>query len=218
MFITFEGLDFCGKSTQAALLARRLREPGPVPDLPPPSVILLRDPGGTPISERVRDILLDRASAEMGEISELMLFSASRAQLVAEIIRPALSRGEIVLCDRFYDSTTAYQGFGRGVSLETIRQVNAIAADGAEPDLTILVDVGIEEIERRRATAGQSSDRMESAGRAFYERVRAGYLELARAEQRRVVRIDGMGPIEQVHAGIWDEVSRRMITDHKHSA
>ncbi len=216
MFITFEGLDFCGKSTQAALLAQRLRE---AVGSPPGGggVLSLRDPGGTEISERLRALLLDRERMEMGDLTELMLFSASRAQLVAEVIRPALARGDVVICDRFYDSTTAYQGFGRGLNQETIRRLNAIAADGTDPDVTILIDVSVEEIERRKAEAGVRSDRMESAGRLFYERVREGYRELSRREAERIILINGMAPVERVQADVW-RVVHNAREFHKHPA
>jgi dTMP kinase len=152
----------------------------------------------------------------MSDVAELMLFSASRAQLVAEVIRPALAQGEIVICDRFYDSTTAYQGYGRGLNLEAIRRLNSIAADGTDPDLTIVVDVAIEEIERRRRIAGVNSDRMEMAGREFYERVREGYRELIRLEPERIVRVDGMAAIEDVQAEVWQVVQQQTVV-HRHS-
>ncbi len=212
MFITFEGLDSCGKSTQATLLAEALRERTTSPSVAAPGVLLLRDPGGTRISERVREILLDREGMEMSDLAELMLFSASRAQLVAEVIRPALSKGETVICDRFYDSTTAYQGYGRGLNMETIRKLNEIAASGTDPDVTILIDVSVEEIERRRRHAGLPTDRMEAAGRAFYERVREGYRELARSEPGRITRVDGMKPVEEVRAAVWEIVQRQGVT------
>ncbi len=212
MFITFEGLDSCGKSTQATLLAGALQERSSSPSVAAAGVLLLRDPGGTKISERVREILLDRGGMEMSDLAELMLFSASRAQLVAEVIRPALAKGETVICDRFYDSTTAYQGYGRGLNMETIRKLNEIAAGGTDPDVTILIDVSVEEIERRRRHAGLPTDRMEAAGRAFYERVREGYRELARSEPGRITRVDGMRPVEEVRAAVWEIVQRQGVT------
>jgi len=202
MFITFEGLDFSGKSTQAKLLVERLKKAKHV-------VRFLREPGGTKISERIREILLDKSHLEMTEAAELLLFSASRTQLVAEVIVPALQRGEIVVCDRYYDSTTAYQGYGRGFNLEAVRHINKIATAGTDPDLTILVDIPVEEIERRKAAAGMTFDRMESAGREFYERVRKGYLDIARNEPDRLVLVDGLASIDAVKTQVWQAVERR---------
>jgi len=208
MFITFEGLDFSGKTTQAELLVSRLRE-RPVPGARSRQpVCFVREPGGTRISERLRDILLDRKNLELDDIAELMLFSASRAQLVAEVIRPALLRGEIVIGDRFYDSTTAYQGYGRGLNLESVHRINAIATSGLAPDLTIFVDIPLAEIARRKALAGLTFDRMESSGRAFYERVRNGYLELVRYDPRRLVCVDGTASISEVEKEVWRAVTR----------
>jgi dTMP kinase len=203
MFITFEGLDFCGKSTQANLLAARLRRhplPGEGAVRP---VRFLREPGGTRISERLRDILLDRRNLELSETTELMLFAASRAQLVTEVIRPALRAGETVICDRYVDSTTVYQGYGRGLDLQAIRHINRLVTEGLAPDVTIVVDVDLDEIEKRRREAGLASDRMESSGRAFYERVRNGYRELSTEEPDRVVRVNGMESVSAVEDAIW---------------
>jgi dTMP kinase len=202
MFITFEGLDQSGKSTQAQLLVERLQRDR--------VVRFLREPGGTRISERLREVLLDRTLQEMTDVSELFLFSASRAQLVVEVIRPALQRDEIVVCDRFYDSTTAYQGYGRGLDLETVKRINAFAVGGTEPDLTLVIDIPVEEIELRRLRGGGSKDRMESSGHAFYEQVRAGYHALVAAEPARFLLLDGRAPIEEIHRRIWDETLERI--------
>jgi len=195
MFLTFEGLDFSGKTTQAHRLADRLGRRR--------NVVTLREPGGTRISERLRELLLDKQHLELCDAAELFLFSASRAQLVTEVIRPALKRGDIVICDRYYDSTTAYQGYGRGLNLEAIRQINTLASGGTDPDLTIVVDIPVGEIERRRQATGQSFDRMESSGRLFYERVRTGFRTLAEHFPERVVCVDGTGSIDDVHEEIW---------------
>ncbi|MER3523325.1 MAG: dTMP kinase [Ignavibacteria bacterium] len=205
MFITFEGLDFSGKSTQATLLVDALKMRQAV-------VHFIREPGGTPISERIRVLLLDTLHGEMHETTELLLFSASRAQLVAQVIRPALARGEVVVCDRYCDSTTAYQGYGRGVDLEAIRIINRVATGGTMPDLTFLVDIPIEEIQRRKTNAGLSFDRMESSGRAFYERVRKGYHHLASAEPQRWVCLDGLRPIDELQRNVWATVEQRMTS------
>jgi dTMP kinase len=202
MFITFEGLDFSGKSTQASLLTERLRRQHAI-------VHFIREPGGTPISEHIRTLLLDEHRREMTEIAEMLLFSASRAQLVAQVIRPALLRGDVVVCDRYCDSTTAYQGYGRGIDLATIAAINRLATGGTLPDLTFLVDIPIDEIERRKTKAGLAFDRMESSGRSFYERVREGYRALAAAEPHRWVPLDGLRPIADLHEMVWTVVEQK---------
>ncbi len=202
MFITFEGLDLSGKTTQAELLMEKLKRDH--------VVHFLREPGGTFIAERLREILLDRKHLEMCAAAELFLFSASRAQLVREVILPALQKGETVVCDRFDDSTTAYQGYGRRLSLEAIRQINDLATAGIRPTLTFFVDIPVEEIEQRKTRGGKTPDRMESSGRAFYERVRAGYQTLAKEEAERLVTINGMKPVEEVHRQVWECVKLRM--------
>jgi dTMP kinase len=203
MFITFEGLDLSGKSTQARLLAERLA--------PTHTVRFIREPGGTVISERLRDILLDRQHLEMCDAAELFLFSASRAQLATEIIRPALQKGEVVICDRYYDSTTAYQGYGRGLNLDTITRINALATAATVPDLTILVDIPVEEVERRKIRNGKIADRMESSGIEFYRRVRSGYQAMAREESHRFATIDGCGSVEAVRQHVWGIVEPRLL-------
>jgi dTMP kinase len=200
MFITFEGLDFSGKTTQANLLVAALRPSRPVR--------FLRDPGGTRVSEKLRDILLDHGNQEIAPTTELMLFSAARAQMVDEIIRPALRAGEIVVCDRFCDSTTAYQGYGRGLDIPAILVVNRIATGGLVPDLTVFVDIPLEEIERRKNLAGKTFDRMEAAGKDFYERVRLGFLEIGRAEQHRWITVDGSMAPDAVHREVLRAVTR----------
>lgn len=210
MFVTLEGLDYSGKSTQADRLLRRLeRHHREQPDRWPP-VTFLRDPGGTPLSERLRDVLLDREHLAMSGRTELLLFEASRAQLVDTVIRPSLRRGDLVVCDRFYDSTTVYQGYGRELDLVEVMRLNEFATGGLKPDLTILFDVPIEEVERRRHAAGSPADRMESSGRAFYDRVRRGYLALAAAEPGRVVCVDGTEAPDAVETRVWDAVRERL--------
>jgi len=210
MFVTLEGLDYSGKSTQADRLLRRLeRSHREEPDRWPP-VTFLRDPGGTPLSERLREVLLDRQHLAMCGRTELLLFAASRAQLVEAVIRPSLRRGSLVVCDRFYDSTTAYQGYGRELNLEDVRRLNEFGAGGLKPDLTLLFDVPIDEVERRRHAAAADADRMESSPRAFFERVRNGYLALAAAEPDRIVRIDGTEAPDAVEARVWVAVTERL--------
>jgi dTMP kinase len=158
----------------------------------------------------LREILLDKGHLELTRISELFLFSASRAQLVAEVIKPALQDNELVICDRFYDSTTAYQGYGRGIDREAISRINMLATQGTNPDLTFVIDIPVEELERRKMTAGNALDRMESSGREFYERVRAGYREMATTSQRIVV-LDGTRSIQEIHDDIWRTLILRQI-------
>jgi dTMP kinase len=228
MFITLEGLDFSGKSTQTTLLVEKLKsleQKGPSRGLthdagrqtPPVPVHVLREPGGTAISEQIRGILLDRASHGLTATAEILLFSASRTQLVSEVILPALNRGEIVVCDRFVDSTTAYQGYGRGLGLESVAAINKVATLGLLPDLTLLIDIPIEEIERRKHAAGLPFDRMEESGKDFYERVRAGYVHMARQEQERFVVVDGMQPPQAVHREVWKAVERKMAITPLHA-
>jgi len=202
MFITFEGVDFSGKTTQAQMLVDRLSRKHPI--------CFLREPGGTPISERIREILLDRKNLELTDEAELLLFSASRAQLVTRVIRPALLRGETVICDRYYDSTTVYQGYGRGLDLDAVRTINILATNGLAPDLTIVVDIPVGEIERRKHASGKKFDRMESSGREFFDRVRNGYLALSANEPQRVIRVDGLRPVEAIHADILNIVAQKM--------
>ena len=202
MFITFEGLDGSGKTTQAARLADRLKAGGK-------DVVFLREPGGTVVSEQIRDMLLDKQHLELRQKTELFLFSAARHQLVEQVICPALRAGNAVICDRFYDSTTAYQGYGRGLNLNEVKSINMIATSGTTPDLTVLVDVQLEEIQRRRRVAGVTDDRMELSGVEFYKRVRDGYRALAAEEPKRIVVINGMQPVDVIHNDIWNLVQQR---------
>ncbi|HTX98819.1 MAG TPA: dTMP kinase [Bacteroidota bacterium] len=208
MLITFEGLDFSGKSTQAVRLVERLRQE-PSEDGVRVPVHVFREPGGTAISERIRELLLDRRNLEMTDLAEMLLFSASRAQLVEQVIRPALLRGEIVVCDRYADSTVAYQGWGRGIDLTIVRAIIAASIGTTIPALTLFIDIPVEEIARRKEAAGIQFDRMEIAGREFYERVRRGFLAMAEQEPHRMVRIDGMQSIDSIHAEIWKTVRER---------
>ena len=201
-FITFEGTEGGGKSTQINLLAARLRERGL-------TVRTLREPGGTPIGEEIRHTLQHSAQNQaMTAEAELLLMNASRAQLVREIIRPALRAGEIVLCDRFYDSTVAYQGYGRGLDLDTVRRVIAFAVGDTRPDLTVLLHVPVNVSEARRKTREASQrDRMEELDRKFFERVEDGFTAIAADEPKRVRVIDATAPIQQVHEQIWSLIS-----------
>ncbi len=207
MFITFEGVDLCGKTTQAEILIKKLKEHGF-------DIVFVREPGGTRISELIRKILLDKENREMCSTTELFLFSASRAQLVVEVIIPALNSGKVVVCDRFYDSTLAYQGYGRGIDIEKIKIVNELASSGLVPDLTFLIDIPVAEIYRRKKQKYGDFDRMENSGAEFYERVRSGYLELARKEGRFYV-IDGVKGIDEISDEIWSIVCEKLKVKEK---
>ena len=176
-FITLEGIDGCGKSTQARLLAAALEQAGR-------EVLALREPGGVRISEKIRALLLDPANAEMSNTCELLLYEAARAQLVAEVVAPALAAGKMVVCDRFYDSTTAYQGHANGMDLRLVGQANAIAVGGCHPTLTLVYDVDPAVAAARRAS--REEDRLEAKGLAYQERVAAGFRAAAAAEPDRV--------------------------------
>ncbi|MBU1096624.1 MAG: dTMP kinase [Bacteroidetes bacterium] len=192
MFITFEGLDFCGKSTQVKLLKQYLIDLGQ-------KVELIREPGGTTISEKIRKILLDRENSKMTIEAELLLFSASRAQLVREIIIPLLKENYYVISDRFHDSSIAYQGFGRGIDVHKVKEIQEFAIDGAIPEITFFIDIPIEEVKSRREKfEPESWDRIEVSLDDFYERVRAGYISLSH-NNKRFILLDGLKSIEQIH-------------------
>ena len=202
MFITFEGIDNSGKSTQAKLLVQRFEQQGEM-------VIFLREPGGTAVSEQVRTILLDKAHLDLTDTAELLLFSAARSQLVNEIIIPGLDQGKVVVCDRFYDSTTAYQGYGRGLNLDHVRLINKLATSGLSPDLTFIVEIPVEEIQVRRKRARGSPDRMESSGTQFYRKVVEGYRTIAQGEPKRCVLLDGLQPVATIHEKVWSIIQQR---------
>jgi dTMP kinase len=203
-FITFEGTEGCGKSTQIKLLAEQLQ-------LTARRVRVLREPGGTPIGEEIRHTLKhSQQNHAMTPEAELLLMNASRAQLVREIVRPALAEGEIVLCDRFYDSTTAYQGYGRQLDLEKVKAVIDFAVGDTRPDLTLFLHVPAE-VSAERMRSRQASlplelqrDRFEEADRKFFERVAHGFGVIAANEPGRVKFINGAQPVEVVHRRIWD--------------
>jgi dTMP kinase len=202
MFITFEGIDCSGKSTQARMLATRLEETGR-------EVLLLREPGNTRLSEHIREILLNKQFDEMNARTELLLFSASRAQLVAEVILPALEADKIVICDRFYDSTVAYQGYGRQLPLEDIIHINRIATQELVPDMTFFVDVCPEVAFERCRDRFEGRDRMEESGIRFYERVMNGYMRIAQENGGRFYIVNGHKRIDDVHSTIWRLIEER---------
>ncbi len=188
LFITFEGCDGCGKTTQLELLAKYLQDKGY-------DVIVTREPGARGLGEKLREILLNY-DGEVSSNCESFLFLADRAQHIDTIVKPAIDAGKIVLCDRHIDSTAAYQGYGRGLDLEQINYLNNIATSGLKPDLTLLFDV---DIETSMARVGNNKDRMENAGIEFQEKVRHGYLELAKKEPKRIKVFDSGKTIEQLH-------------------
>jgi len=195
LFVTFEGIDACGKSTQIKLLADFLHRRQI-------KTTQLRDPGSTRVSEAVRNILLDRKYADMSPWAELLLYEAARAQLVQESVLPALKNGFVVLCDRFYDSTTAYQGFARQLDPVVVEKANAIGSCGLIPDLTIFIDIDVQESEQRKQLLGHTLDRMEAEGRQFLQRVRDGYQALWAKEPNRIFRVNGSESIETVQEQI----------------
>ena len=205
--ITFEGSEGCGKSTQVKRLLARLQREG-IP------VVVTREPGGTTIGEKIRHLLqFDGESAAMTPEAELLLFSASRAQLVREVIEPARARGEVVISDRFFDSTTVYQGIARKLSLETVAALNRFAVGAAIPDVTFLLDLDVETARarmQRRVRPVQAADRMEGEPPEFYERVVAAYRALAAAEPARICVVDAGRSVDVIAAEIWATLSSRM--------
>jgi dTMP kinase len=200
LLITFEGTEGSGKSTQISLLAEHLRSRGR-------TVRTLREPGGTPIGEEIRHTLKHSAANHaMTPEAELLLMNASRAQLVREVIRPAMARGEIVLCDRYYDSTTAYQGYGRRLDLKLVSSIIDVAVGSTRPDLTLLLVVP-QQVSEERRLARQSTlpfmrDRMEEGDQAFFERVAMGYQALAKAEPQRIGRLEATGDVLSIHRSV----------------
>ena len=203
-FITFEGPEGGGKSTQIRRLASRLEAAGH-------RVLVTREPGGTPTGEAIRQILQHDVTGEsICAEAELLLFEASRAQLVRHVIQPALEQGVWVLCDRFMDSTTAYQGYGRGFDVEAVLGINRFAVAGCEPDLTLLLDIetqkGLVRLEGRNRREKTGNDRIEREATAFHERVRAGFLQLAHKWPARIRIVDAMRAEEEVEAMVWEAV------------
>lgn len=198
-FYSFEGIDFSGKSTQITLLKDELERHGH-------KVYVLREPGGTDISEKIRAILLDKANTRMSDMCEIFLYSAARTQLVNERIRPLLEKDYFVIADRYVDSTTAYQGFGRGLDAAIVRNINQAATGGLMPAITWLLDLNEQQADARRIGSGRSTDRLEEAGREFYRRVRAGYLEIAKKEPQRMQVLDAAQDVGAIHQQILQTV------------
>jgi dTMP kinase len=198
LFITFEGGEGCGKSTQSRRLYRRLLKLA-IPAL------LIHEPGVTALGKKIRRLLKWSEGLKISPMAELLLFNASRAQLVTEVIRPALEKGTVVICDRYVDSTTAYQGYGRGLDLTVVATANKIGMQGLTPHLTILLDMPVGEGLTRKK--GEKSDRFEKENQSFHRRVREGYLKLARAEPKRWLAIDATKSKDEIAGIIWQTVS-----------
>jgi dTMP kinase len=206
MFITFEGPEGSGKSTQIQRVGAWLREQQR-------ACVVTKEPGGTPISDRIRAILLDSAATGMDAMTELLLYAASRRQHVVEVIRPSLERGQLVLCDRYTDATLAYQGYGRRLDLDRLQTMNAWATDGVKPDLTLLYDLdeetGLQRAHARNADMDVDEGRFELEDLRFHRRVREGYLALAAAEPVRFAVVDASGTIDEVFARTLETLRQR---------
>lgn len=198
LFITFEGSEGCGKSTQARALWRKLARMG-IP------AVLTHEPGGTALGNQLRRILKRERPDKISPLAELLLFAACRIQLVVEVIRPSLKQGKVVICDRFADSTIVYQGYGRGLDLETIKKVNELATQGIEPDLTILLDIPTRAGLDRKGS--KTNDRFETENITFHNKVRHGYLKLAAKQPQRWLVIDATLPRARIGKIIWERVS-----------
>ncbi len=197
-FITFEGIEGCGKSTQVRRLAERLGA----------RAVETREPGGTSIGQAVRQVLLDPGNLRLAPMTELLLYFADRAQHMAEVVKPALAQGRIVLCDRHVESSLAYQGYGRGLPLDAIRALGTLATGGLRPDAIVLFDVPVE-LGLARARRRGAQDRLEAEVLEFHERVRAGYEALFAAEPARWIRVDGGGPADAVFEALWRALAGR---------
>lgn len=205
LFITFEGGEGCGKSTQAKALWTRLSQQGV-------SAQLTHEPGGTPLGNELRRLLKGKRQDEISPEAELFLFAACRIQLVSEVIRPSLQQGKVVICDRFADSTTVYQGYGRGIDLATIKATNDLATQGTKPDLTVLLDIpAARGLSRKQA---KTKDRFEAEEIAFHNRVRDGYLKLAAEEPERWLVIDATLPKARIGRTIWDRVNQLLEAEN----
>jgi dTMP kinase len=206
-FITFEGIDGCGKTTQLRMLGERLRAAGR-------TVVETVEPGGTEIGRQIRKIVLDARNAELKARAELLLYFASRAQNVEQVIQPALAQGAIVLCDRFTDSTLVYQGCGRGLPREPILELDRIACGGLQPDITLLIDIDLatssERFRRRNERIGSAETRIDDESAAFHARVRDGYLALAEHDPGRITVVNGAESSGAVAKEIWGRIGSRV--------
>lgn len=202
MFITFEGIDLSGKSTQAKLFFEFLRKKKR-------KAILLREPGGTPISEQIRNIILHKSDSKMDDMTEFLLFSAARRQLTEEVIRPHLDKGYTVICDRYFDSSTAYQGYGGKVNRDIIKKINSIASGNLIPDLTFLINITYRE-SLKRIKGNHKADRIEQKKSSYFNKVVNGYLDIASKNKRRVKVLDGRESIEHIHSKIVEIYNKRI--------
>jgi dTMP kinase len=202
-FISFEGIDFSGKTTQINLLKEKLEDSGK-------KIVLMREPGGTPISEKIREILLDKKNFEMTDICEVLLYSAARHQVVSQRIIEELNSGNFVIADRYVDSTTTYLGFGRKLPMKFINQLNLIATEGLMPNITFYLDLSLAELEHRMKIHNGTIDRLEEAGTEFYNRIRKGYNKIAELEKERYKIIDASKTIEQINSEIWEFVITKL--------
>ncbi len=198
-FVSFEGIDFSGKTTQIERLLARLRQHGLQPTL-------VREPGGTTISEKIRDILLSSDHGEMYSKTELLLYEAARAQLVHQALLPLLESGQLVIADRFFDSSTAYQGCGRHLDLTTVKTINLFATSGLRPYRTFFIDITPDLAEKRQHQVQHQQDRLEKSGKEFFMTIREGFLNLCREEPERFIRIDGGQDPETISRQIWDHI------------
>ena len=198
-FISFEGIDFCGKTTQIEILLKKLSENGIDAEM-------IREPGGTIISEKIRTIILDKNHSEMVSQAEILLYSAARTQMVHQTVLPKLDAGKFIIADRFFDSTTAYQGAGRGLDLTFVAQLNAFATSGLIPYKTFFIDISPKEAVDRRQKAGRDRDRLESESIAFYDKIYQAYLQLVAKNPERFIVIPGNATIDAVAAVVWQEM------------
>jgi dTMP kinase len=203
LFVTFEGPEGSGKTTQIKLLAEALRAAGH-------TVLAVREPGGTPIGDQIREVVHALGNADMSPRAECLLYGAARAQLVDQLLKPHLKRGGIVLCDRYADSTLAYQGYGRGLDRDQVKAIIAFATEALKPDLTFYIDIDVAVGLERRRRSGDDWNRMDEQTLEFHRRVRAGYLDMIAAEPQRWVVIDGAQSVEQIQQQIQAEVKRRL--------
>lgn len=203
MFVTFEGPEGSGKSSQIALLAPYLQEQGF-------TIVTTREPGGTPIGDEIRACVHNVANTAMTPIAEMLLYSASRAQHVGELIRPSLASGHIVLCDRFADSTIAYQGYGRGLNLDQLHQVTQIATEGLQPDITFLLDVDVEQGLARRTGGGLEMNRLDLETVQFHQRVREGYHAMAKTDPARWIIVNAERPLSIIQEELRTKIVERL--------
>jgi dTMP kinase len=198
-FISFEGIDFCGKTTQIGLLVDQLKSRGINP-------IVVREPGGTSISEKIRYLLLSKKFKEMHPITETLLYESARAQLVHQVILPALKKDRYIIADRFFDSTTSYQGFGRKLNITFLVKLHSFSTSELTPFKTFFIDISPQEAQKRRLENKHSQDRLESSGLDFFSRIREGFLYLCETQSNRFIKIDGENSPEEIAKNIWENI------------